>query len=112
MMRVTPKMRESPAATKNRPDAEARPSRAWNARPSHFIRERYQRLAGASPRPSRCSIRRRRPQPFHLGVRGQHTRAIDIFEINHGAAPVLQGELADESAERGLVIAGAVNERT
>src|SRR5208283_5167616 len=50
MTRVTPKMRESPAATKNRPDAEARPSSAWKARPSQFIAERYQRPAGASSR--------------------------------------------------------------
>ena len=28
MMRVTPKMSESPAATKNKPEAEASPSRA------------------------------------------------------------------------------------
>src|SRR6185437_13195327 len=48
MMRVTPKIRESPAATKNRPEAEARPSTAWNASPSQFIAGRYQSPATAS----------------------------------------------------------------
>src|SRR5262249_10468611 len=37
MMRVTPKIRERPAATKNSPEAAASPSSAWNRRPLNVI---------------------------------------------------------------------------
>ncbi len=36
-MRVTPKINDSPAPTKNRPDAAARPLSAWNATASRVI---------------------------------------------------------------------------
>src|SRR5215510_12503051 len=38
-MRVTPKISDSPAATKNRPDAAASPLSAWNRRASGLIED-------------------------------------------------------------------------
>ena len=53
-----------------------------------------------------CSIRCR-SQLFHLGIGGERAGAIDVLEIDHGAVPVLQGDFANESAERRLMVAGA-----
>ena len=57
--------------------------------------------------PRHRSIRRSGPQLLHLGIRGQHAGTIDIFVINHGAAAVLERELADKGAERRLMVDGA-----
>jgi hypothetical protein len=45
----------------------------------------------------------------------QHRReragAINVLEIDHGAVAVLQGDFADESAQRRLMVAGGENKR-
>src|SRR5271170_2668738 len=113
--RVTPKMRVSPAATKNKPDAVARPFRAWKARPSTFMCRRYQ--TGAESRDAfrsaacACSIRTGRPQLLDLFVGRQNRSAIDKFVVDHDACSVLDTNLADVTTERRLVIDGAEDER-
>src|SRR5262245_35342778 len=58
-----------------------------------------------------ASIRGAGAQLLDLLVGRQHRGAVDILEVRHGAAAVLQRDLADECAHGGLVVAGAVDER-
>ena len=41
-----------------------------------------------------------RSQLFHLSIGGERAGAIDVLEIDHGTVAVLQGDFADECAQR------------
>src|SRR4029078_11988691 len=51
------------------------------------------------------------PELFHLRVARQHGRAIDIFEVGHGALAALQDDLADIGTHRRLMITGTIDKR-
>src|ERR1700759_5326269 len=105
MTRVTPKISDRPARTRNSPEALASPLSAWN-------RTDWRVMAGLSScreKPGRRSFRR--TQLLYLGVRRQHRGAVDIFEVDHHRLAVLERELADIGAHGRLVVAAAIDER-
>src|ERR1700730_4499710 len=163
MMRVTPKIRDNPAPTRNRLDAAARPLSAWNRTASRLmrcscsscrlgrvlhetqhpeVREGVGSRKGLDPtynlgssssrdpaseaRTTRCwvsqsarpnrrtgSIHRcGRAQPPDLVIARLNRCTINIFEILHGAFAALERDLTDISSRRGLLIDGAVFERS
>src|SRR5271170_7992989 len=105
MMRVTPKINDRPAPTRNRPDAPASPLSAWNRTPSRVMAG----LSSCREKPGWRSFRRAQLLCFRVGR--QHRSAVDIFEVDHHRFAVLQRKLADEGAHGRLVVAAAVNER-
>src|SRR5271165_2399258 len=105
MTRVTPKISDRPAPTKNSPEALASPLRAWN-------RTDWSVMAGLSScreKPGRRSFCR--TQLLHLGIRRQHRGAVDILEVDHNRLAILERELADIGAHGRLVVAAAKDER-
>src|SRR5215211_8824252 len=137
-MRVTPKMSDSPAATRNRPDALASPLSAWNrkaskdiasypasscpalCRASRLMRHRrafVNEMAGTSPAMTTQkvppgSVRGAGAQLLGFLLGGEHRGAVDIFEVRHGALAILQRDLAHIGPHRRLMVAGAVAERS
>src|SRR3984893_13081451 len=132
MMRVTPKIRDNPAPTRNRLDAAARPLSAWNRTASRLMRCscRLGRGLHATQHPeartTRCWVSQsartnRRTGSIHRCGRTQlpdlviarlNRCTINIFEILHGAFAALERDLTDISSRRGLLIDGAVFERS
>src|SRR5690348_11830639 len=98
MIRVTPKTTERPTETRNRIAAELSPVRtcAMNCP-----------MATSSPSPG--STHRQTalvlgPHAPHLVIRRQIVRAVVIGEVDHSALVVLQRNLADIHAHRGLMV--------
>src|SRR5262245_51961919 len=99
MTRVTPKISDNPAPTRNSPEALARPLSAWNRTDCRVMAG----LSSCREKPVGRSLRR--AQLLHLGVGRQHGGAVDILEIDHHRLAVLERELADIGAHGRLVVA-------
>src|SRR4051812_2730178 len=94
--RVTPKMSDSPDATRKSVEALARPFRNCATK------------LDMAPRRARRLFRR--PQLPHLGVGRLDLRTVHVAERGHDAPAVLQRQAADESAHGRLVIERAVGD--
>src|ERR1700722_3548116 len=105
MIRVTPKISDRPAPTRNRLDAPASPLSAWNRTASMLMTG----LSWCREKPVCRSFRRAHLLCFRVGR--QHRGAVDIFEIDHHRLAVFERELADEGTHGRLVVAAAVDER-
>src|SRR2546423_4461193 len=92
-MRVTPKMSDRPAERKKSDEALARPFKAWSARTS-----------SGSLLP--------RAQLPHLGIGRLHRGAVDVLDVDHRAAALLERDLANPRAHGALVVDRAVRDRT
>src|ERR1700737_1339114 len=131
MMRVTPKIRDNPAPTRNRLDAAARPLSAWNRTASRLMQCscRLGRVLHATQHPkpeqqgggSQSARPNRRTGSIHRCGRTQlpdlviarlNRCTINIFEILHGAFAALERDLTDKTPRRGLLTDGAVFERS
>src|SRR5215472_19204871 len=86
-MRVTPKMSDNPAATRNSEDALARPLTNWMRRAERV----------------RASLLRRTVRP-HPVVRRQIVGAARVLRVDHDALAVLHGDPPNVRAHRRLVI--------
>src|SRR5271166_1394768 len=134
MMRVTPKITDSPAPTRNRLDAAARPLSAWNRTASRLMgtpswpdlfrlvpaihdllldsKKTWMAVTSTAMTGSYRSIHcRGRTQLPDLLVARLDARAVDIFEIRHGAFAALERDLPDIGAHGRLVVDGAKLER-
>src|SRR5690349_20226383 len=102
-IRVTPKMMDSPEATRNSVEALARPFRNW--RSSSSIYRDGGAAAPVAVVTDRCSARR--PQLGGLRRRRQQIVAGDVLPVHHDALAVLDVGPADEHAHGRLVVRGA-----
>src|ERR1700754_4727747 len=94
-MRVTPKISDSPAPTRNSEEAPARPLRSWTTRPEKSMG---------------CVRSIGRAQLLHLFVARQELRAVEIAVVDHHALATFVAGLADERAHRRLMVFGAIDE--
>src|SRR5450432_482460 len=106
MMRVTPKINDRPAPTRNRPDAPASPLSAWNRTESRVMAG----LSSCRAQPALRSFRRAQLLCFRVGR--QHRGAVHILEVDHHRLAVLERELAHVGAHGRLMVAAARDERT
>src|SRR5579863_8151278 len=93
-MRVTPKIIDSPDATRNSDDALASPFRNWM---------RMKSIPLTHP----CCASLLRPELRHLGVARHVVLAVVVVEIDHHALAVLERGLADIGAHGRLMVGGA-----
>src|SRR3954468_601328 len=100
-MRVTPKISDRPAPTRNSDDAPASPLSNWTTKPETSIGGPWCACAGRSGR---------RAQLLHHLVGRLDLPAVDVAVVDHGAGAVAVGRLADERAHGGLVIERAVGD--
>src|SRR5258705_5953334 len=126
-MRVTAKISDSPAPTRNSDDAPARPFSSWTTKPEGFIARGiagWNQAAAAEPalpgrwgRPLRGSAA---GAPGVGSIRGARLldqlsarlelRAVEILVVDHHALALVVLGLADERAHRRLVVVGAVRD--
>src|SRR3954463_757695 len=97
-MRVTPKMSDRPAPTRNSDEAPASPLSSWTTKPDKS-------MEGAA-----CRGSGRRAHLAHFGVGRQVLGAVEIRVVDHGADAVAVGGLADVRAHGRLVVDGAVGD--
>src|SRR4029078_8980273 len=114
MMRETPKISDRPTATKNRPEAvestlSALTRNALKVIKSHLSPQGGERLTKDITNEN--LVRFDGPKLFHLVVAWQNRCAVDIFEVGHGTLAAFKDDLADIGPHRGLMIAGAIDER-
>src|SRR5690348_15478317 len=132
-MRVTPKISDRPADTRNSEEASVSPFRSWMRsegkvteqsrqfrRPRRSAKREAERpcllqaraLHCASLRSGRQRLLLRRPHLLHLGIARQRVLAVDEAPVGHDTLAVLETDPADEGAERRLMIEGAIGDRT
>src|SRR5436190_22107091 len=92
-MRVTPKISDSPAPTRNNDEAPASPLSSWTTNPEISM-----------GRPCLRSCSGRGAQLLHIVVGRQVLRAVVVLVVDHRARAIAIGRLADIRAHRRLVI--------
>src|SRR5471030_1798926 len=92
-MRVTPKISDRPADTRNNDEAPASPFRSWMRR-----EERVTPSVGG-------------PHLLHLFVARQGILAVDEAPALHVALAVLDADLADKGAQGRLMVERAIGDR-
>src|SRR5690606_32672620 len=109
-MRVTPKISERPAATRNSEDASASPFRSWTIKPdkSIFLHALWSKKRAALRRALAWSIGRTHFFDFLVGR--LDVGAVDIADVDHDALAVLLGQLAHVGAHGRLMIDGAIHD--
>src|SRR5215475_1971284 len=108
-IRVTPKISDSPTATRNSVDALASPFRNWMR-----AEATAQGRTGASQRPRGNPRARTRlfagTDLLDLGLGRQELRAVGVRPRGHHALAVLHADPTDIGAHRGLVVERAVRD--
>src|SRR5690606_11529530 len=109
-MRVTPKISDRPAATRNSEDASASPFRSWTIKPdkSIFLHTSWSKKRAAWRRALAWSIGRAHLLDFFIGR--LDVRTVDIAYVGHDALAVLLGQLAHVGAHGRLMVDGAVDD--
>src|SRR5258705_2553474 len=105
-MRVTPKISDRPAATRNSDEAPARPLRSWTMKAERVMGVLAQ--AQDSSAPSTGSIDR--AQLLDLGRARHVPGAVEVAVVDHHALATLVLGAPDEGAHRRLLVFAAVGD--